>query len=298
MAAMALMALDRLSEPSWPVAFQQHPVFAAALSRLGVAHRALGWSAGGVSGEVLLMARRLGPLAVEVGSRVNLPASVAADLAREGRCRLVALTPETAMDPPGWVPVMSPAHVAEWDLTGRAGAREAALSGAWRTALRKARRAGLSVERLRPDAARLGTVLARDLDQQRRKGYRALPGALVMACPPGVTELYRAHLGGRSLAEALVLRHAPSATYHLGWSSDEGRAGQAMNLLLWEAASGLAAEGFERFDLGLVATDRAPGLARFKIGTGARVRPLGATVLHGPLTGAVSRWHTAGRSAA
>ncbi|MEL7461399.1 MAG: hypothetical protein AAGJ39_10610, partial [Pseudomonadota bacterium] len=54
---MSLRPLDHLPTPSWPVALQQHPVFAAALAHLGVEHRCLGWSDRVNEGAVLVMQR-------------------------------------------------------------------------------------------------------------------------------------------------------------------------------------------------------------------------------------------------
>ena len=49
--------------------------------------------------------------------------------------------------------------------------------------------------------------------------------------------------------------------------------------LLLRAAEALWAEGVRWLDLGSLDSERAPGLARFKLGTGAELRPLGATCL-------------------
>ncbi|MGL4236328.1 hypothetical protein [Tabrizicola sp.] len=50
-------------------------------------------------------------------------------------------------------------------------------------------------------------------------------------------------------------------------------------MMLTRAAEALAAEGVRWLDLGSVDTEAAPGLARFKLGTGAGLRRLGATML-------------------
>ena len=47
----------------------------------------------------------------------------------------------------------------------------------------------------------------------------------------------------------------------------------------WQAAQALRAEGVRWLDLGSVDNEAAPGLARFKLGTGARLCRLGATCL-------------------
>ena len=49
--------------------------------------------------------------------------------------------------------------------------------------------------------------------------------------------------------------------------------------MLARAAEALRAEGVAWLDLGSVDTEAAPGLARFKLGTGAELRRLGATCL-------------------
>ena len=84
------------------------------------------------------------------------------------------------------------------------------------------------------------------------------------------------------IAAMLFLLHAPVVTYHIGWTSAQGRKFHAHHRMIMEAAEGFAQHGYYRMDLGLVETDRAPGLARFKIGTGAHVRPLGGTWLRLP----------------
>jgi len=49
--------------------------------------------------------------------------------------------------------------------------------------------------------------------------------------------------------------------------------------MLTRAAKALAAEDVRWLDLGSVDTEGAPGLARFKPGTGAELRKLAATLL-------------------
>lgn len=294
---MSLRPLAHLPTPPWPVALQQHPVFAAALSHLAIEHRFLGWSDPVNEGAVLVMRRQFGPFKLDVASRAHLPQLAAQDLAhwRTGGLSALAITLETDTKIAGSVPVATPAHVAEWDLTQALNARRAALSGAFRTALRKAESGTIKTRAFVPSRDSLLTTLARDAAQQRKKGFRALPAHLVLAChavKPAALLLFQAYQKQNVLAEVLVILHAPAATYHLGWTSPEGRNAQATNLLLWQAANMLADRGVERFDLGLVATDRSPGLARFKLSTGARVRPLGPTLFFGPLTGVLSRFAT------
>ena len=71
--------------------------------------------------------------------------------------------------------------------------------------------------------------------------------------------------------------HGDAATYHVGWSSEEGRKLGAHSLLLWHAINVLRERGLRRLDLGGVDTERGAGIARFKIGTGGAVVTLAGT---------------------
>lgn len=196
---------------------------------------------------------------------------------------LLLATPEAETG--AGLPLITPRHVAEIDLAPGAAALRAAMAGKWRNRLVAAEAAGLAVG---PGGPRdLEALLAREAAQRRTRGYRALPPGFTRAFAathPGALRLWCARRGGEMVAAMAFLVHRPWATYHLGWSGAEGRAAHAHALLLWTAMQVFAAEGLARLDLGDVNTEDAPGLARFKIGAGARVRALGATVLLAPLS--------------
>ena len=80
-------------------------------------------------------------------------------------------------------------------------------------------------------------------------------------------------------AAMCFVRHGGTATYHMGWAADAARAQGVHGVMLWQAALALRAEGVGMLDLGQVDHEAAPGLARFKLGTGAALVGLGATVL-------------------
>ena len=90
--------------------------------------------------------------------------------------------------------------------------------------------------------------------------------------PPGKESVLgvEAKLGGDRAGGMLFLRHGSTATYHIGWSSPDGREENASNLLLWQAIRLLKKKGVATLDLGGVDTDHAPGLAHFKLGLGGR----------------------------
>jgi hypothetical protein len=58
---------------------------------------------------------------------------------------------------------------------------------------------------------------------------------------------------------------------------------------MWRAMTHFAGLGVRMLDLGLIDTERAAGLARFKLGAGARPLALGATSLNAPGTSLFAR---------
>ncbi|WP_306114075.1 MULTISPECIES: GNAT family N-acetyltransferase [unclassified Roseovarius] len=181
--------------------------------------------------------------------------------------------------------LMSPQHVAEIDLTADDGTRLSRQHVKWRNRLRHAQNTGLQVAHRRFDPLRDQTVLIREATQQRKHRYRGLPPAFVLAWAQtnrSASRLFTVSHEGKAVAHMLLLLHRPVVTYHIGWSGMVGRRHSAHNLALWAASQWLHRKGFARLDLGSVDTEHAPGLARFKIGSGATVRPLGATSLHLP----------------
>ena len=83
--------------------------------------------------------------------------------------------------------------------------------------------------------------------------------------------VYRADLKRDAAAGMLYLIHGTRATYHVGWTSDEGRTNAAHNLILWTAMRDLKARGVTVLDLGGVNTQSGAGIARFKLETGGAV---------------------------
>ncbi|KQB17243.1 GNAT family N-acetyltransferase [Rhodobacter capsulatus] len=191
---------------------------------------------------------------------------------------LLIATPEVPVAGFGLVPLVTARHQALWDLTPEDTALRAALQGKWRNRLVAAERSGLRVK-VEPTA---DWLIAAEAQQRRDRGYRALPPGFVAAWaqrdPGSVLVLSAGTAGAPRLAGVMVLRAGAGASYHLGWSGPEGRAAGAHNLLLWQAALRLRAQGVRGFDLGDINSEAGAGLMRFKLGTGAAVQALGATV--------------------
>ena len=182
-------------------------------------------------------------------------------------------------------PLVSPQYVAEIDLTATPDMLLAAQHGKWRNRLRHAQGSGLRVVHRPFRTDRDMQLLLHEATQRLHRHYRALPPEFAQAwaqTSPKQSRLFSVFRGHAALAYLLVLLHKPVATYHIGWSGPEGRRFSAHNLGLWEAMNWLSKKGYERFDLGPVDTQNSPGLARFKIGSGATVRALGPTCLRVP----------------
>ncbi|MCU9836932.1 GNAT family N-acetyltransferase [Ruegeria sp. WL0004] len=254
---------------------QQSAEFAATLALCGQ-------QAAQLDDGTLVLTRRIGWLPIALLSRARLdPQTLPGLLARAGlRRSLILMNPDApcpGLARMGAVPLITPAHVAELDLTGDL---MAGLHQKWRNRLRHARSQGLHVTQgpLSQDTAHW--LLTAEAAQQRARGYRNWPTALTLAyarANPGAAQLLTARQGGTPIAGLLMLRHGTAASYHIGHSTPAGRASSAQTLLMWHAMTWLAERGVTRLDLGPVETEQTPGLTRFKLGTGARARPLGGT---------------------
>ncbi|TCL10113.1 acetyltransferase (GNAT) family protein [Shimia isoporae] len=207
-----------------------------------------------------------------------------ADLHRQ----LLVITPDHPspwLSELGAVPFMTPIYIAKLDLTGDL---RATMHQKWRNRLVNAEQQNLRVTRQNLPEKPDQWLLEMDRKQQQTRGYAAWPEALTLAYAQanrGDAKLFTAFDGREPVAAMLILRHGESATYHISHTTEAGRAASAHNLLLWEAMQWLTTKGVSSLDLGHIDTDKAPGLARFKLGAGATLHPLGGTWLWWPPLG-------------
>lgn len=271
---------------------QQSSAYAAVLAAFGCETAVADIRGGGaLLGRARIHLRRLGPLrlawlprgpvwtdhATPQDKRRALSA-----LPRAAPWRALWAISQDAGEPRRGLPVARGCRMAELDLRLDAAARRAAQHGKWRNRLARAEAAGLTVTARPLNLPHDAALLARETAQRRTRGYAALPPAFTekwAALGPDASLMLTVHAGGPPIAFMVFLLHARTATYHLGWSGDAGRAQNAHNLALWRAGLILATKGYTRLDLGHIDAERAPGLARFKLGTGAAPRDLGATTL-------------------
>lgn len=218
-----------------------------------------------------------GPLFAPDLPEANQRAALRA-LARALRGVLIA-TPEAPLAGFGLVPLITARHHALWPLEAPEPTLRAALAGKWRNRLAQAERSGLRVA----EEGDFDWLLRAEAAQRAERGYRALPPEFARAWRQarkgGTLCLSARNAAGARVAGVLMLRHGAGASYHIGWSAEEGRASGAHNLLLWQAALRLKARGVARLDLGDVNSEAGAGLMHFKLGTGASTAALGATVL-------------------
>lgn len=245
-------------------ALQQSPAFARALEVYGTTL---------ASSAPVVMQRRLGQHA-----QVTFASRITPDQLDTTRPRII--NGETDARPQyraaGYHQIITPAHVAEWDLTGdlRAG-----LHIKWRNQFRRAEGSGLRV-RINPWDGTDHPLFHHAVHTARKRRFRVLPTSLLSTFAQlhaGDALLFEAYDEGHMVAALLVLRHGSTATLQTAWTSALGRTLNAHNLLFFNAADHLAKLGHATFDLGVVETDHAPTLARFKLRTGAALRSLGGT---------------------
>ena len=270
-----------------PPSLPQSPEFLRALRATGQAPLLLE-----NLGHTVVTRRRLPggfPLAMVNRAPIKKPLRLLEILQEQGLGRTPVIlspeqpTPELARH--GAIPLVSPAHVAKWDLTQNRDALRAGLHQKWRNRLKHAEAQNLRVTRQNMPADPGHWLLQADLRQQQTQGYRSWPLPLTLAFAqenPGKAKLFQAFEGKEAIAALLILRHGGAATYHISHSTARGKARSAHNLLMWHAACWLQDKDCQHLDLGLINTEEAAGLARFKLGTGAQLCALGGTWLHWP----------------
>jgi len=175
--------------------------------------------------------------------------------------------------------VMTPFSTAMLDLTADDTTLRAAMNGKWRNRLIRAGDSALKIVPAASAAGQYDWLLEAEAAQQKNRRYRATHPALTKAWQSlsgktGDVMVLTAKQGPDRVAAMLFLLHARGALYQFGWTSPAGRAANAHNLLLWDAMKRLRRKGIEVLDLGGLDTRDNPGIARFKLGAGARVRTL------------------------
>ncbi len=294
---------DSRHSPEWDrlhaaqtAALQQDFAFGLALQALGTdVLRAQLFDQGKLIGIAQFVVRRLGGLfgvalcsrgpvwadGVDPGQR-QLGCKLMARSLPQRRPRVVLFAPPAGaganpVEVPGMTRVITGEASVVIDTTADESDLRAGLHQKWRNRLAAAERSSLQVHRCGDKYAQYRWLLDREGVQRQARSYRALPAEFVPAWQQAVGGqrsallTVRADLGREAVAAMMFLVHGASATYHLGWTNDQGRELSAHNLLLWRALPMLARLGVRQLDLGGINTQRGASLARFKLGTGGQL---------------------------
>ncbi|HAE01368.1 MAG TPA: hypothetical protein DCL95_21860 [Rhodospirillaceae bacterium] len=112
-------------------------------------------------------------------------------------------------------------------------------------------------------------LLARYDAHRAKMGYSGPSRAMLSSLPAQDGLCLQAYdPDDQVLAGVFFVLHGTAATYQVGWTSPQGRACHAHNLLLWRALPALVDHGIRHLDLGGLNWDKAPGVAHFKAGLG------------------------------
>lgn len=194
---------------------------------------------------------------------------------------LLIWAPEATSAPAGRRAVITGYSTSWVELGLPAAAMRRRLHPNWRHRLGQAERHGLEV-RVERGAEGLRWLLTQNEAQRRRVGYKGpSPGflhALAQAAGDDALLLTAWEQGERT-AGVLLLRHGRAATYEVGHVTSRGRRLNAKHLLLWQGMLHLSERGVRWLDLGGIDTERAPTLARFKLGLGGEATTLAGTFL-------------------
>jgi hypothetical protein len=300
---------DALEQPAWTAllaraalpTLEQSWAYGAGIEAVSPyrARRGVAYQGGRPIGMVQLFERAIGPLTIgkilrgpimletldEFGLAAMLQSIAAAW--RILRLRPLFWIPETpaseaTMRLLGKRPMVEGNATARLDLTPNEGLLREGLDGKWRNQLTRAERGRLRVQV--DHGGKMLDWLAGNHETFRRAERHHGPSGrevktLVEAVRPREDSLIlTAFDHNEPLAGVLIVVHGRGATYHVAWTGAEARRVHAHNLLLWRGMLAAKKRGAAFLDLGGLDA-RAPGVARFKLGTGASVAPLAATYL-------------------
>lgn len=273
-----------------PLPLWQSPGFMRALRRFGTDAELRNL---GEAGQAMILRRRFGPFAtIAFTSRGPVWAEQATpqmqiSALRDSGLRIINAdhTAPDILRGAGFRQIRAAASVIMLDIVQDPDQQLRACHGKWRNAYRQGIRATPQTRHAPFDPIKDAWLFSADRAHQKAKGYKALPPAIVQAMAAQDRQsvmVSQMMLGPTPVAAMLFLIHGAAATYHIGVTTGAGRDARAHHVLLMQAAGKLARRGVRQIELGLHHPDAAPGLARFKLGSGARLQRLGGTWLKLP----------------
>ncbi len=141
------------------------------------------------------------------------------------------------------------------------------LNSKWRNQLKTSEKYGNEVL---TDKNRFDEMLRYYDEEQQEKGFKGENPNLLKEMQAHEAQPFRffyvENEAGELLAFDIFYRHDTVATYFIGWNSEEGRKQCLNNLLLYQAAIHLKAEGVATMDLGGIEYIHTEAVAKFKDG--------------------------------
>jgi hypothetical protein len=298
-------AWRRLLATAGRSALQQGWAYGAAVAAGGHAVCRLAWRDGETSRAAAQLLRRRLPFGLDVALILRGPIMLtpADALDDDAECRLIrSLVPWIGRAALVWQPddghaaarragarrVWTGASTVLLDLAPPLAAIRAALDGKWRNMLKRAEAEPLRLA-VGTGGWQLDWLVAETERQRRQRGYAGPAAAFTrrLAAAGGAESLcLLAQHRGAPVAGMLLCRHGRSATYQMAATTAEGRRVRAHHRLLWTGIELLKEQGCTTLDLGLADTVTNPGIARFKLGTGAKPLTLASSYLLPPRLGA------------
>ena len=146
------------------------------------------------------------------------------------------------------------------------------LNPKWRGHLNKGERCNLEIIEDWTGSTGKAFLQQYDIDKSIKKYYgrspRFIAAELALALRSREAVFIWASENKVPVAAILILMHGKSATYRIGWTTEEGRKANAHNVLLWAAIKLLKVKGYSHLDLGGIEPHGAEGLTTFKSGMG------------------------------
>lgn len=172
-----------------------------------------------------------------------------------------------------------PAYQTLWlDLTVNNELLRKNLQQKWRNQLNKAEKQNLSIEMGATPNELMRFLQGYRQDIQNKNYLNISPNALPRFIKPFINghnaQIFLATCHGQDVAGALILTHGRSATWQVGWITQQGRDRCANHLLLWTIMTSLKERNIATFDLGGINEQYAKGIHHFKSGTNARLSTL------------------------
>jgi len=121
------------------------------------------------------------------------------------------------------------------------------------------------------DDFNLNKIIILNEKESLKKKFKTIPNKLLLNYFSHANfKIFNAYFKNDLIASVCIATHFPSSTYLIGWSNDQGRKMNAMNLLLWNSILNLKKANFQSLDLGGYDRDISEGIYNFKAGIGAK----------------------------